>query len=128
MERLTLLQQALGNALQEVSPFASDVTAETWVQFPYNPQTQGTEIGFSFWDDRTPLTADLSGLFVGNATTATVARKLLELCMAKEGGPDELMFTRLLIASSDGAQQALETPPVPVGEWRPACWLYRAPL
>jgi hypothetical protein len=36
--------------------------------------------------------------------------------MAKEGGPDEIMFTGLLIASSDGTQLALETPPLLVGE------------
>jgi hypothetical protein len=36
--------------------------------------------------------------------------------MAKTGGPDEFIFTGLFITSSDGAQQALETPPILVGE------------
>jgi hypothetical protein len=117
-EQLTLLQTALHNALEEVLPVALNASAVTWVQTPYDPQTQGTEVGFSLIDAAgNALTSDLSGLFVGNAsTTATVARKLLELCMAKTGGPDEFIFTGLFITSSDGAQQALETPPILVGE------------
>jgi hypothetical protein len=79
---LTLLQTALQNALQEVLPVSWDVAVMTWVQLLYDSEAQGT-LGFSFSDaDGNALTTDLSGLFVGNAsTTATVARKLLELFM-----------------------------------------------
>jgi hypothetical protein len=110
------LNEALLRALQVVSPFPADADAqaEIWEQGRSEGQTQGQELGFRFIDAfGNELKSDLlQGLFVGNAsTTALVARNLVEV-LGSAG--DELLFSGLLIVSSNGAQQPASASDAPL--------------
>lgn len=112
-EQLSFFEQAVHLTIEQVSPYEVN-TVNTFPQVP-PPGATGVEYGFEFVDATTEMQLKLTGLMVGNKTTTTIiARKLVALCMAQSGG-DKLLFTGLMIASSDGAQGFLE-PRIMIGE------------
>jgi len=114
-DQLDLFSGAVQAALPSVSPFA-EAMVDVWVQV--GNSTASVEIGLAFSDIfGEPIDVDLTSIFARNAsTTALIAKALVEVVMQAGGDSAGRLAAGLSIASSDGAQNVLETA-ITVGEY-----------